>query len=69
MDDWKVGGVLTGALLDRLTHRVHLIEANRESYRLAEAKNRRRRNGTDITQTKKPATCLVTIYSSPWGEE
>ncbi len=34
---------LTGALLDRLTHRVHLIEANGESYRLAEAKKRKRR--------------------------
>jgi DNA replication protein DnaC len=25
---------LTGALLDRLTHRVHIIEANGPSYRL-----------------------------------
>jgi DNA replication protein DnaC len=31
---------LTGALLDRLTHRVHLIEANGESYRLRHAKKR-----------------------------
>ena len=31
---------LTGALLDRLTHRVHIIEANGSSYRLAEAKRR-----------------------------
>ena len=30
---------LTGALLDRITHRVHIIEANGESYRLREAKN------------------------------
>ena len=29
---------LTGALLDRLTHRVHIIEANGESYRLRAAK-------------------------------
>ncbi len=29
---------LTGALLDRLTHRVHILEANGESYRLWEAK-------------------------------
>ena len=27
---------LTGALLDRLTHRVHILEANGESYRLKE---------------------------------
>jgi DNA replication protein DnaC len=31
---------LTGALLDRLTHRVHILEANGESYRLAHAKAR-----------------------------
>jgi DNA replication protein DnaC len=31
---------LTGALLDRLTHRVHIIEANGESYRLKSAKKR-----------------------------
>jgi DNA replication protein DnaC len=34
---------LTGALLDRLTHRVHIIEANGESYRLRYAKNRSKR--------------------------
>jgi DNA replication protein DnaC len=31
---------LTGALLDRLTHRVHIVEANGPSYRLGEAKRR-----------------------------
>jgi DNA replication protein DnaC len=31
---------LTGALLDRLTHRVHILEANGESYRLAESRRR-----------------------------
>jgi len=34
---------VTGALLDRLTHRVHIIEANGPSYRLAEAKRRLKR--------------------------
>jgi len=29
---------LTGALLDRLTHRCHILEANGESYRLRQAK-------------------------------
>ena len=33
---------LTGALLDRLTHRVHIIEANGESYRLRHAQKRLR---------------------------
>jgi DNA replication protein DnaC len=33
---------LTGALLDRLTHRVHIIEANGESYRLKHAKKKTR---------------------------
>ena len=31
---------LTGALLDRVTHRVHIIEANGESFRLKDAKQR-----------------------------
>jgi DNA replication protein DnaC len=31
---------LTGALLDRLTHRVHILEANGQSFRLADAKKR-----------------------------
>lgn len=34
---------LTGALLDRLTHRVHIIEANGESYRLKQARRRSKR--------------------------
>jgi DNA replication protein DnaC len=31
---------LTGAMLDRLTHRVHILEANGESYRLSESRRR-----------------------------
>jgi DNA replication protein DnaC len=31
---------LTGALLDRLTHRVHILEANGQSFRLTDAKRR-----------------------------
>ncbi|MCL2463119.1 MAG: IS21-like element helper ATPase IstB [Defluviitaleaceae bacterium] len=34
---------LTAALLDRLTHRVHILEANGESYRLMDAKKRMKR--------------------------
>ena len=31
---------LTGAVLDRLAHRVHILEANGESYRLRDSKRR-----------------------------
>ena len=31
---------LTGALLDRLTHHVHILQMNGESYRLAQSKRR-----------------------------
>jgi len=34
---------LTGALLDRRTHRVHILKANAPSYRLREAKRRLRK--------------------------
>jgi hypothetical protein len=41
---------LTGALLDRLTHHVHILEMNGESYRLKESKqsklNRSRQSDT-----------------------
>ena len=40
-DEWtEVFGSerLTGALLDRLTHRVHILEMNGESYRLRESR-------------------------------
>ena len=39
---------LTGAMLDRLTHRVHIVEANGESYRLKDSQRRmeRRRRAT-----------------------
>jgi IstB-like ATP binding protein len=36
---------LTGATLDRLTHRCHILETKGESYRLQDAKRRRRRTG------------------------
>jgi DNA replication protein DnaC len=37
---------LTGALLDRLTHHVHILEMNGESYRLAHSKRRVHREKT-----------------------
>lgn len=33
---------LTGALLDRLTHRVHILKMNGETYRLASSKRRQK---------------------------
>jgi len=42
---------LTGALLDRLTHHVHILSLNGESYRLAQSTGRRR--GARVTE---PAT-------------
>ena len=42
-DEWtEVFGSerLTGALLDRLTHHVHILEMNGESYRLSQSRNR-----------------------------
>lgn len=44
---------LTGAMLDRLTHRVHILEANGESFRLKDSQRRirQRRKRTDSKQT------------------
>jgi DNA replication protein DnaC len=49
-DEWtSVFGAerLTGALLDRLAHHVHILEMNGDSYRLAHSKRRSRRPRTD----------------------
>jgi DNA replication protein DnaC len=37
---------LTGALLDRLTHRVHILEANGQSYRFKDAQKRMKKRPT-----------------------
>jgi DNA replication protein DnaC len=34
---------LTGALLERLTHHVHILEMNGQSYRLAQSRSKRKR--------------------------
>jgi len=49
---------LTGALLDRLTHRVHILEANGPSYRLRESKRRlqMKRSGSEKNQQQPHAT-------------
>ena len=46
---------LTGALLDRLTHRVHIIEANGPSYRLRQSKRRfRKRDARTDDDSQEP---------------
>ena len=45
---------LTGALLDRLTHRVHIIEANGPSYRLKESKKRLKRRHHEPAKETEP---------------
>jgi DNA replication protein DnaC len=53
-DEWtSVFGCerLTGALLDRLTHHVHILEMNGESYRLAQSKRQSRRQPETPLQT------------------
>jgi DNA replication protein DnaC len=42
---------LTGAMLDRLTHRVHIIEANGESYRLRDSQRRIKHRRRTMTRS------------------
>ena len=44
---------LTGALLDRLTHHVHILKMNGDSYRLKQSKRRQR--GTRSAETPETA--------------
>ena len=46
---------LTGALLDRLTQHVHILEMNGDSYRLAQSKRRSRRSPLDTPSNATPA--------------
>ncbi|MGE0236548.1 MAG: IS21-like element helper ATPase IstB [Methylocystis sp.] len=50
---------LTGALLDRLTHHVHILEMNGESYRLKQSKARHR---------KEPASSAEPLVNPETGE-
>ena len=46
---------LTGALLDRLTHHVHILEMNGESFRLAASKKAHRRQGQRPDENTAPS--------------
>ncbi len=55
-DEWtEVFGSerLTGALLDRLTHHVHILEMNGESYRLKRSKKRHQNNQKEAQKNAK----------------
>jgi DNA replication protein DnaC len=43
---------LTGALLDRLTHHVHILEMNGDSYRLRQSQHRRRAPSSDASPSQ-----------------
>ena len=47
---------LTGVLLDRLTHRVHIIEANGPSYRLRQSKRRLKKSDPNSRDRDSPGS-------------
>jgi len=49
---------LTGALLDRLTHHVHILELNGGSYRLKQSKSRRRKTPAPASDDASPAETI-----------
>ena len=55
---------LTGALLDRLTHHVHILEMNGESYRLRQSKHRQRSPRSDASPSS-PADHQMTNEKGP----
>jgi hypothetical protein len=67
---------LTGALLDRLTHHVHILTMNGDSYRLKQSAGRRRAAATAVAAEQNQATAetrerrsaaprLARFYSAP----
>jgi DNA replication protein DnaC len=54
---------LTGALLDRLTHHVHILELNGESYRLKHSKARRRRDPRPVDDEAERVLSQIVFVS------
>ena len=50
---------LTGALLDRLTHHVHILTMNGDSYRLKQSSGQRRSPASDKRAEQNQATADV----------
>ena len=57
---------LTGALLDRLTHHVHILEMNGESYRLATSRKRQKTNSA-VQIHRGGYQTNINRYKCCWG--
>ena len=58
---------LTGALLDRLTHHVHILQMNGDSYRLNQSKGRSRRPSSDTSVDRPNPSWMSDGKSSQRG--
>ena len=54
---------LTGALLDRITHHVHILEMNGESYRLKQSRSRRRSKAA--IRYRDASTTRIEVRNTP----
>ena len=71
-EDWTSifgSGRLTGALLDRLTHHVHILEMNGDSYRLKQSKSRRRRASRSTNADASEATMSIQALAKSFPDK